>query len=185
MRVGTADDHDESDADAILTFWEAQTQAKIMALGDQDEATRKAQLSVGRAAVVYIGSLEARNRRTANDARLRLNRLPLPRFGASHIADLTRTTLEGWRDGLVRIDRDAEQRRKSQDTANRVLSIVKALLNHAVGDPANGLSNDSAWRVVRPFQRVGQAREVHFESADVAALLEGCRRGSGWNLKAA
>ena len=59
-----------------------------------------------------------------------------------------------------------------QDTANRVLSIVKALLNHAVGDPANGLSNDSAWRLVKPFQRVGRAREVHFGGADVLRLLE-------------
>ena len=171
-RVGTADDHDESDADAILTFWEAQTQAKAMARGNQEGSARKAPLTVERAAVAYLGGLEARNRRTANDARLRLTRLFLPRFGAIHIADLTRTGLEAWRDGLVRVDGDADQRRRSQDTANRVLSIVKALLNHAVGDPANGLSNDSAWRLVKPFQRVGRAREVHFESAEVLRLLE-------------
>jgi len=134
--------------------------------------TRNAPLTVERAAVAYLGNLEARNQRIANDARLRLNRLFLPRFGATHIADLTRTALEAWRDGLVRVGGDAEQRRRSQDTVNRVLSIVKALLNHAVGDPANALSNDSAWRLVRPFQRVGRAREVHFESAEVLRLLE-------------
>ena len=171
-RVGTADDHDESDASAILTFWEAQALAKTVARGDQGGATRKAPLTVERAATAYLGSLEARNRRTAHDARLRLNRLFLPRFGTNHIADLTRTALEAWRDGLVRVSGDAEQRRRSQDTANRVLSIVKALLNHAVGDPANGLSNDSAWRLVKPFQRVGRAREVHFESAEVLRLLK-------------
>ncbi len=171
-RVGTADDLDESDAETILTFWEAQAQAKTVARGDHEGSTRKAPLTVERAAVAYLGNLEARNQRTANDARLRLNRLFLPRFGATHIADLTRTALEAWRDGLVGVSGDAEQRRKSQDTANRVLSIVKALLNHAVGDPANALSNDSAWRLVRPFQRVGRAREVHFESAEVLRLLE-------------
>ena len=171
-RVGTADDHDESDANIILTFWEAQTAAKAMARGDQEGSARNAPLTVERASTAYLSSLEARNQRTANDARLRLNRLFLPRFGAKHIGDLTRTALESWRDGLVRAGGDAEQRRKSQDTANRVLSIVKALLNHAVGDPANGLSNDSAWRLVKPFQRVGRAREVHLAATEVLRLLE-------------
>ena len=124
-----------------------------------------------RAAESYLASLEVRNARTAYDSRLRLQRLFLPAFGAVHVADLTRTKLEAWRDKLVRANGDAEQRRRSQDTANRVLSIVKALLNHAVGDPANGLSNDSAWRLVRPFQRVGRAREVHFDSSEVVRLL--------------
>ncbi len=104
-RVGTADDHDESDASSILTFWEAQTAAKAMARGDQEGSARKAPLTVERAATAYLGSLEARNQRTANDARLRLTRLFLPRFGSTHIADLTRTALEslarwpraGWR----------------------------------------------------------------------------------------
>ena len=59
-RVGTADDYDESDAIAILTFWQAQTQAKIMARGDQEGATRKAPLTVERAAVAYLGSLQRR-----------------------------------------------------------------------------------------------------------------------------
>ena len=170
-RVGTADDLDESDTNVILTFWEAQTAAKTMARGDQEGTARKTPLTVERAATAYLGSLEARNQRTANDARLRLNRLFLPRFGTNHIVDLTRTALESWRDSLVRASGDAEQRRKSQDTANRVLSIVKALLNHALGDPANGLSNDSAWRLVKPFQRVGRAREVHFEATEVLQLL--------------
>jgi integrase len=73
----------------------------------------------------------------------------------------------------VRKDGGAEPRRRSQDTANRVLSIVKALLNHAVADPANRLSDDSAWRLVRPFQGVGRAREVHFTVPEMLRLLDG------------
>ncbi|MGH1590230.1 tyrosine-type recombinase/integrase [Methylobacterium phyllosphaerae] len=103
-----------------------------------------------------------------------MERLFLPRFGSSRIEDLTRRQLEAWRDGLVRTGSDAEQCRRSQDTANRVLSIVKAMLNHAVGDPTNGLTNDSAWRLVRPFQRVGRPREVHFTPTEVLRLLDGC-----------
>lgn len=123
-----------------------------------------------------------RNQRTAYDAR-RLERLFLPRFGSSRIQDLTRRQLEAWRDNLVRAGDDAEQqRRRSQDTANRMLSIVKATLNHAVGDPTNGLSDDSAWQLVRPFQRVGRAREIHFTPLEVLRLLESCNDASFRNL---
>lgn len=173
-RIGLADDFGESNGQSMLTFWEAQQLAKASAGGEKGEGAPRAPLTVEIAARSYLASLEARNRRTAYDARLRLERLFLPRFGSSRIEDLTRRQLESWRDGLVRMGGDAEKCRRSQDTANRVLSIVKAMLNHAVGDPTNGLTNDSAWRLVRPFQRVGRPREVHFTPTEVLRLLDGC-----------
>ncbi|GJE13583.1 tyrosine-type recombinase/integrase [Methylobacterium longum] len=173
-RIGLADDFSESNGQSVLTFWEAQQLAKTLAGSEKGEGAKWTPLTVEIAARTYLASLEARNRRTAYDARLRLERLFLPRFGSSRIEDLTRRQLEAWRDGLVRTGGDAEQCRRSQDTANRVLSIVKAMLNHAVGDPTNGLTNDSAWRLVRPFQRVGRPREVHFTPTEVLRLLEGC-----------
>lgn len=173
-RIGVADDFDESDGQAILTYWEAQAQSKVVARGVGQGPVRQAPLTVEKAASVYLASLEARNPRTAYDAKLRLNRLFLPRFGAYRIEDLTRRQLETWRDGLVRTSDDAEERRRSRDTANRVLSIVKALLNHAVGDASNGIADDSAWRLVRPFQRVARAREVHFTPDEVLRLLHAC-----------
>lgn len=80
--------------------------------------------------------------------------------------------MEAWRDGLVQKDGDAEHRRRSQDTANRVLSIVKASLNHAAGGPTNRLSDHSARRLVRPFQGVGRARKVHFSVAEMLRPLD-------------
>lgn len=121
-----------------------------------------------------LAGFEARNQRTAYDARLRLERFFLPRFGSSRIENQTRRQVEAWRDGLVRVGEDAKQRRRSQNTADRVLSIVKAMLNHAVGDLTNGLSDDSAWRLVRPFQQFGRAREVHFTPTELWRLQEGC-----------
>lgn len=173
-RIGLADDFDGSNGQSVLTFWEAQQLAKALAGSEKGDGAPRAPLSVEIAARTYLASLEARNRRTAYDARLRLERLFLPRFSSNRIEDLTRRQLEAWRDGLVRVGGDAEQCRRSQDTANRVLSIVKAMLNHAVGDPTNGLTNDSAWRLVRPFQRVGRPREVHFTPTEVLRLLDGC-----------
>lgn len=171
-RIAAADDLSESDGATILTFWEAQEEAKAAARCSKAGTKRVAPLTVELAAEDYCTSLEARSSRTAYDARLRLKRLFLPRFGASRIEDLTRRQLEAWRDALVRSDGDAERRRRSQDTANRVLSIVKACLNHAVGDPANRLTDDSAWRLVRPFRGVARAREVHFTVPEMLRLLD-------------
>ena len=171
-RGGTVDDLSESDGDGVLTFWQAQERAKAAVAGEGAATKRSTPLTVEHAADAYLASLDARNNRTAYDARLRLKQLFLPRFGASRVEGLTRRQLEAWRDGLVRKDGDTERRRRSQDTANRVLSIVKALLNHAVGDSANRLSDDSAWRLVRPFQGIARAREVHFTSVEVLRLLE-------------
>jgi integrase len=110
-----------------------------------------------------------------------LERHFLPRFGSSRVEDLTRRQLEAWRDSSVRAGGDPS----SAAAANRVLSIVKATLNHAVGDPTNGLTDDSAWRLVRPFQRVGRAREVHFTPMEVLRLLGSCNDANFRDLLAA
>jgi integrase len=181
-RIGTADDFDDSDGVSKLTFWEAQDLAKKVAEPPELGEPRRKPLLVEQAAEAYLATLRARNPRTANDARLRLNRLFLPQFGVSRVEDLTRRQLEAWRDSLVRTGGDEEDRRRSQDTANRVLSIAKAVLNHAIGDPANALRSDSAWRFVRPFHGVARAREVHFTVAEILRLLDATDDPSFRNL---
>ena len=58
---------------------------------------------------------------------------------------------------------DPERIRQSKDSANRVLTMVKALLNHAMRDPSNGLTDDSAWRFVKPFHGVSKPRDTPAE----------------------
>ena len=67
---------------------------------------------------------------------------------------------------------DREAVRRSKDSANRVLSMVKALLNHALRDPANGITDDHAWRLVKPYQGVATPRATHFSEAQARALIE-------------
>jgi hypothetical protein len=67
---------------------------------------------------------------------------------------------------------DREAARRSKDTANRVLSIVKALLNHAFRDPTNGISDDHAWRLVKPFRGVAVPTAVHFSLEQARVLIE-------------
>ena len=50
--------------------------------------------------------------------------------------------------------------------------MVKALLNHAVRDPANHITDDSAWRLVKPFHGVSKPRDIRYTAVEVRKLIE-------------
>ena len=129
-------------------------------------------LTVGRAAEIYLEKLEAKNPRTARDTRGRLNLHFLKKFGHDLVASLTKSKLEGWLNTMALKSPDREAVRRSKDSANRVLSMVKALLNHALRDPANGIIDDRAWRLVKPYHGVATPRATHFSEAQARALIE-------------
>jgi integrase len=113
-----------------------------------------------------------RTPRTARDTRGRLNLHFLNKFGDELLTNLTKSTLEGWLNSMALKSADREAIRRSKDTANRVLSMVKALLNHALRDPANRITDDHAWRLVKPYHGVATPRATHFSEAQARALIE-------------
>ncbi len=129
-------------------------------------------LTVGRAAEVYLEKLEAKNPRTARDTRGRLKLHFLNKFGDELVTSLTKSKLEGWLNSMALKSQDREAVRRSKDSANRVLSMVKALLNHALHDSANGITDDHAWRLVKPYHGVATPRATHFSEAQARALIE-------------
>jgi integrase len=86
---------------------------------------------------------------------------------------------------------DAEAVRRRRSTANRVLTILKAALNHAHRE--GKCATDDAWRTVRAFREADAARLRYLSDAEArrltnacptdfralvsAALLTGCRYG--------
>jgi integrase len=169
--IGSADDYDDANGDDVLTFWDAQDRAKVIARVGSASA-RRAPLTVRVAAETYLEALHARNANSARDARGRLNKHFLPTFGDLLITALTKTRLDRWLAGLVSKSDETENVRRSKDSANRVLSMVKALLNHAMHDPSNELTDDHAWRLVKPFKGVGEARRVHYTMEQARALID-------------
>jgi integrase len=167
--IGMADDHDDANGTTILDYWQAQDKAKRTAR--QGTEVGIVALTVRKAAENYLVGLGAKNIRTASDTRGRLERHFLAEFGERPVSTLTKTALEQWLASLVIKSDDPERVRKSKDTANRVLSMVKALLNHAIRDPSNGLTDDSAWRLLRPFHGVARAREIHFSVQQAQTLI--------------
>jgi integrase len=179
--IGFADDHDEADGHRFLDFWQAQERAKTVARRESG-APGAQPLTVHSAAETYLDWLTAKNRHTAADTRGRLNRHFLPKFGDRLIASLTKTMLDRWLASMVPSSGDPDQARRSKDSANRVLTMVKALLNHAMRDPSNRLSDDSAWRLVKPFQGVSKARDTRYTDEEVQRLIDGAADAAVRNL---
>jgi len=169
--VGTADDNADADGIGILNYWQAQELAKKKASATTDGAP-PALLTVRMAADFYLDVLKGRNPRTAADTRGRLEKHFLPKFGSQLVTTLTRTKLDGWLTSLIKVSDDTETVRRSKDSANRVLSMVKALLNHAVRDPSNRITDDSAWRLVKPFHGVSKPRDIRYTAAEVRKLID-------------
>ena len=89
--------------------------------------------------------------------------------------------------------------RARQSTANRILTVLKAALNHAFRE--GRIASDEAWRKVKPFrevdtpvvrfltaaecQRLVNACEKDFRHLVSGAILTGCRYGELTRMRAA
>ena len=166
-----ADDHVDADGEAVLDWKQAQAAARVWAT----KQTAAGPLTVRRAIERYIADLNARKGATA--AKLtqdRLGKHAIPVLGDVLISELTAGQVRSWLNGLVRGD-DDERRRRSMDSANRVLAVFKAALNLAFKDGL--VTDDRAWRRVQAFKGVGVARKVILSDEEVRRLLEACPAG--------
>jgi len=125
------------------------------------------------AATRYIDSLQARKGgKAAADARGRIERCIKPAIGKRHLDTLRTADIEEWLHGLVSANLQAEENRRAKDSANRNLTTLKALLNHAWRTGLAG-SND-AWSRVKAFERVGESRKVFLTVEQRKRLLNNC-----------
>lgn len=161
----TADDLGPADGRDVLTFEQAMRQATSPAL------PTAAPITVRQAVEAYLTVLAGRSDH-AKEARQRAEKWILPTLGRYRVDRLTKRQIEEWHAGMVREDADdPEAKRRSQDTANRHLTILRAALNSAFADDANNIPSDSAWRRVKAFRAVAGARSDHFDAAQVRKLI--------------
>jgi integrase len=66
-----------------------------------------------------------------------------------------------------------DEKRARRATANRVLTILKAILNKAFADGL--VADDTAWRQVKPFAKVDEPRIRFLTDAEAARLVNACK----------
>ena len=75
---------------------------------------------------------------------------------------------------------DPEATRARRSTANRVLTVLKAALNHVWSHPPEGCEaavaafDPEAWRKVKPFRGADAARVRYLSEDECRRLLNGC-----------
>jgi integrase len=160
--IATADDIVDADGTHVLSFYQAQEKARETGSKMAYSGPYRVKDAI-EDYLLYLG--EGRNFATGLRARKHI----IPALGEAYVADLTADRLRAWHRDIVKPDDDEERRRKSQVSANRVLTILKAALNHAFAE--GKVSADQAWRRVKPFKGVARSRTRYLTYAEIERLL--------------
>jgi integrase len=186
--IATADDLLTANGVDVLDFRQAQEEARNRRDARVRTEAGKGPFTVGDAIRLYIKSLEAKGRKTA-DTEFRANAMILPSIGEEAVADLTAESIGSWFENLasarprVRTGKGKAQRfrtpgadqeeaiRRRRSTANRILAILRAALTHAWRQ--GRVSSDQAWRRVKPFENVASARIRYLTIAEGKRLING------------
>jgi len=188
-RIGLADDY--SDADGSRVFDWKQAQARARQIANRGPAS---DYTVRRACEDYLAWFRD-NRKSVDATQTTIAAHILPAFGGSTVASLTAEDIKAWRDKLARaharkrtrrgkaqahraqagdlseVQRD-EAKRARRATANRILAVLKAILNKAFEDKQ--ARDDSEWRRVKPFPKVDVPRIRFLTEAEAVRLVNAC-----------
>jgi integrase len=211
--LGAADDHLDADGTGILSFDQAQERARTWFADRAREAAGLEPVSAGPYTVAdaigdYLAHYKGRGGKAQKATEASANAHVLPALGNVTLATLTAKRIRDWHHSLAaaaprartgkgkkanhrKTAGDADATRRRQATANRVLTILKASLNHAWRE--GKIASDTAWRTVKPFhdvdapvvrylaadecRRLSNATDADFRPMVRAALLTGCRYG--------
>lgn len=187
--IGAADDYTDADGVEVLDFYQAQDRARDLAKARPTPA-----YTVGDAIDAYLRWYRE-NRKAIEATEVTIRAHIRPALGNRPIAELTAEELKDWRDKLARAkarrrtargkaqehkrERDTatdedkdEAKRARRATANRILAVLKAILNKAFED--GKAKDDKEWRRVRPFEKVDVPRVRFLTEAESVRLVNAC-----------
>ena len=194
-KIGTSDDLQDADGVAILDYGQAQKAARAWWRSElrreEGHDTRSGPYTVADAIADYLKELEQRGGKSVYQTRRAAETHVLPALGTALIGKLTAKRIEDWHRSLAakpalarskrgrkpnhrKADRSADGVRKRRATANRILTVLKAALNHAW--KSGHVASDDAWRRVKPFRGVETARVRYLSEAECVRLVNACER---------
>lgn len=188
--LGDADDYQEADGSTILSFYQAQELAR--------QFSEEAKMSVGiiqkpftvvDAADHYLTWYKD-HRKAFKETENTVKAHILPTLGEKLVSEITAPEFRKWLNKLVttpprrRTQMGKKQqfgdkpetddgKRARKSTANRILTVLKAILNKAFQDEL--LSDDSAWRKVKPFPNADEPITRFLTHAESIRLINVCR----------
>jgi integrase len=189
--IGAADDLSDADGVAILNFKQAQDAARahMVRLAHDAAGVASGPLTVKAALDLHLEHLAGLGQNTDNQKH-HASAFILPAFADTEVAKLKAAQLRRWHHGLAKLPPrvrtkagkaqqyrtidagDAEAVRRRQSSANRILTTLKAALNHAFTEEL--VASDKEWRRAKPFKDVESARVKYLQVAEAKRFLNAC-----------
>ena len=183
--LGVADDYSDADGQKVLTFLEAHDRARNFFA---NPSRSRGKLTVRDAAEHYLEWFRVA-RKSIAETENAIRAHVLPAFGETKVCDLSADTIRKWHHklstkparkrskrgaGLAYRDEphtdDAKRSRKA--TANRVLTVLKAILNKAFDDDL--AASRDAWTKVKPFANADEPSTRFLTQAEAIRLSNAC-----------
>jgi integrase len=185
-QIGLADDKDNSNGLTVLSF--EQVQAKARAMVETPNGEKVQRVTVRQAMERYCAH-KRRLGQSVADVLSRGTAHILPALGDLVVSELTDEKLQQWlfdmaagpaqnrpKKGKVQYRPEPEGDeaiRKRRATANRVLTMLKAILNY-VYDKGHVTHRDAWGRKLKPFKEVETARVRYLSIAEAQRLINAC-----------
>jgi integrase len=186
--LGVADDFQDANGIDVLDFYQAQGVAReFFELATKGHMPGK-EITVNEAAGSYLDWYRD-HRRASKETESAIRAHILPALGDHKVGDLTAPQLRAWLEKIAKAParirsgkskkqrtkpapKTDEDRRRRQATANRVLNVLKALLNKAFHDGL--VADNTAWRQVKRFKGADEARVRFLTDAEATRLVNAC-----------
>ncbi|MFQ5994274.1 MAG: tyrosine-type recombinase/integrase [Acidiferrobacterales bacterium] len=179
QRLGNADDHTDANDLDVLSY--AQAHAKALGVSNQEaDGGHPLRYTVSEAAEDYLVWFRA-HRKSAATTEQTIKARILPAFGDRRIDSLTTAEINRWKsklvtsplhrrgNKLVETGGDPEALRKRKASVNRILTVFKALLNHAWRN--NKVRDNTEWKRVKAFEEVDEARMIFLQPDQCRGLI--------------
>ena len=192
-RIGTTDDLQDADGISVLDYGQAQKTARewwrAEARREEGHDTRQGPLTVADAMSEYLKAYARRGGKAVYGTKRATETHILPALGNIPVGKLMARKIADWHHGLAEKRARARTKpgrrqnyreavsgpdavRKRRATANRILTVLKAALNHAW--KAGHVATDDAWRRVKPFKAVETALVRYLSEAECVRLVNAC-----------
>lgn len=186
VKLGIADDALDANGKDVLTYYQAHERAKEIEAAPRPSGKP---ITIAEIAAEYLGWYEE-HRKGIKETKNVVDAHILPAFGARMAHDLTAVDIRKWHEKLARTPPKRrsgmgkpkqygekpgtpEGKRARRATANRILTVLKAMLNRAYQNDL--IADDSPWRKVRPFEGADEPVTRFLTAAEATRLINACR----------
>jgi integrase len=184
--LGPADDALDPDGVLAISYAQAQTRAREWLASVTRPTNLTGPYTIGDAVADYLDWFKATGKKSIKETEASVNAFIRPRLGDVDVLWLTPARLRQWhldiaaapprlrtRPGERQKVRDTaddpEAQRRRRATANRILTVLKAALNHAWRE--GKAASDDAWRRVVPFRETDAARVRYLDRDECRRLV--------------